>query len=316
MIHQRSCALFSGFVGNRHVSASSNTSRTLAPTNRPATKKWLDLSLTLHNRGKKFKRHFIWSGLAILLLTLLVQPKQAIGASQNVASSVQLPHPLTIRHLSFASALVAVLGGVGLFRMGLKDLAQQLLVACARCTLQLQLLGGLILQWILPPSSQPWWIVTAWIVGVGIIGAQEAYGRLEYSYPALRKHLTLSFLASGLSVLGFALVVRLFGPLQPWYDPRRLVPVAGMLFGNCLSAVTLGATSLTRASATQRDQVELWLSRGATYKEAMFPLIRDSVTTALTPTINALSITGIVHLPGMMTGQVRHNSTILYCRFV
>lgn len=183
------------------------------------------------------------------------------------------------------------------------------MVACARCTLQLQLLGGFILQWLLPPLSssqqqQPWWLIASWILGVGIIGAQEAYGRLEYTYPGLRRHLTIAFLAGGISVLGYALVSQLFGTLQPWYQPQTLIPVAGMLFGNCLSAVTLGASSLTRAFATQQGQVELLLSRGASYEEAIFPLVRESVTTALTPTMNALSVTGIVHLPGMMTGQI------------
>ena len=252
----------------------------------------------------KPKRRLVKSTiLAFVTIFVCCRSRVAVGANQ-VGGSL-LPTPLGLRQVASASALVAVIGGLGLTSLGLKDLARQLMIACARCTLQLQLLGGLILQWLLAPSSQqPWWIISAWIVGVGLLGAQEAYGRLEYSYPHLRQHLTLSFLVGGLSVLTIAVHARFFGYLYPWYQPQTLIPVAGMLFGNCLSAVTLGASALTRAFAAQQDQVGLWLARGATYQEAIFSLVRESVTAALTPTITALSVTGIVHIPGMMTGQV------------
>jgi ABC-type iron transport system FetAB permease component len=46
------------------------------------------------------------------------------------------------------------------------------------------------------------------------------------------------------------------------------------------------------------------LSLRATWQEALQSVIRNTLTTALTPTINALSVTGIVHIPGMMTGQI------------
>ena len=275
-----------------------------APLSRRNTAEKLDGRI-LQRRYKRSKHCRLFKSTigAFVAILSCVRPRAAFGANQGGGSL--LPTPLGLRQVASASALVAAVGGLGLSRLGLRDLARQLMIACARCTLQLQLLGGLILRWLLAPSSpQPWWIISAWIVGVGILGAQEAYGRLEYSYPQLRQHMTLSFLVGGLSVLAIAIHGRFFGVLYPWYQPQTLIPVAGMLFGNCLSAVTLGASALTRAFAAEQDQVGLWLTRGATYQEAIFPLVRDSVMAALTPTVTALSVTGIVHIPGMMTGQV------------
>jgi putative ABC transport system permease protein len=235
------------------------------------------------------------------LMALFGKVPAAVAKAPSVTPSL-MPATLGLRQIAAALSLVVVIGGIGLTRLGLKGLARQLLVACARCTLQLQLLGGLVLQWLLP-SSQPCFIV-AWILGIGIIAAQESYGRLEYSYPHLRWHLTVSVLLGGVAVLCFAMGMELFGKLQPWYKPQTIIPVAGMLFGNTLSAVTLAASSLTRSFATDQAQVELLLTRGGTYEEAILPLTKESIQMALTPTINALSVTGIVHLPGMMTGQI------------
>ena len=82
-----------------------------------------------------------------------------------------------------------------------------------------------------------------------------------------------------------------------------------MLFGNTLSKAGLAAAGITKQFATRSDQVEYRLVRGATSREATLPLVRDTIRTALTPTINALGVTGIVHIPGMMTGQLLAGQT-------
>jgi ABC-type glutathione transport system ATPase component len=50
--------------------------------------------------------------------------------------------------------------------------------------------------------------------------------------------------------------------------------------------------------------VELRLCRGASWQEALLPVRRTAATAALTPIMNMLSAAGIVHIPGMMTGQI------------
>jgi putative ABC transport system permease protein len=54
----------------------------------------------------------------------------------------------------------------------------------------------------------------------------------------------------------------------------------------------------------RRNEIELFLSLGASPKGATQEAIRTSVKAALIPTINALMMVGLVQLPGVMTGQI------------
>jgi hypothetical protein len=76
---------------------------------------------------------------------------------------------------------------------------------------------------------------------------------------------------------------------------RRKVSVQNGLF------LFPAASSFAR---TQRTDFSRQGGSPPTWQEALQSVIRNTLTTALTPTINALSVTGIVHIPGMMTGQI------------
>jgi putative ABC transport system permease protein len=91
---------------------------------------------------------------------------------------------------------------------------------------------------------------------------------------------------------------------DPWYDPRYAIPLLGMILGNCLTGISLGLQSLTRGARQGRDGIEAQLALGADRTTALLPVLRDSLRTALMPIINAMSATGLVALPGMMTGQI------------
>ena len=147
-------------------------------------------------------------------------------------------------------------------------------------------------------------IVLAWILGVGLIAGREAISRIQYSYPNRNRNLYGSVLMSGLTTLGLTISLNLFGSIQPWFDPRTWIPIAGMLFGNTLNASALSASSITKQFATSSESVELSWMRGATTQEAVKPLLEESLRVSLLPTINGLAATGIIHIPGMMSGQI------------
>ena len=113
-----------------------------------------------------------------------------------------------------------------------------------------------------------------------------------------------SMVASGLSVLGLTLPLNLFGKVTPWFDPRSWIPIAGLLFGNTLNAIASAASSITKQFATSSETVELRWMRGASTHEAMAPLVEESFKMSLMPTINGLAATVIIHIPGMMSGQI------------
>jgi len=84
-------------------------------------------------------------------------------------------------------------------------------------------------------------------------------------------------------VTGFVLEV------TPWFSPRHVIPLGGMIFAGSMNAVSLAAE---RYSAERHAGVAVLAAR------------QQAFHAALIPTINSLFAVGLVTLPGMMTGQI------------
>ena len=89
--------------------------------------------------------------------------------------------------------------------------------------------------------------------------------------------------------LTLALVTQAVLDLDPWFKPRYLIPLGGMIFANSMNAVSLAAERF----AAERG-------RNVGYAEARSTALRA----ALIPITNSLFAVGLVSLPGMMTGQI------------
>ncbi len=89
----------------------------------------------------------------------------------------------------------------------------------------------------------------------------------------------------------FKLLMVMFGvlSLESWYEPRYIIPLAGMIFANAMNAVSIAA-----------ERVESEINRENNYINARV----ISFKAALIPRINMLFAVGLVSLPGMMTGQI------------
>jgi putative ABC transport system permease protein len=90
-------------------------------------------------------------------------------------------------------------------------------------------------------------------------------------------------------ILTLALVSQAVIGVEPWFSPRYIVPLAGMIFAGAMNAVSLSA---------ERFQSER--ERGISYVEAR----RIALQASLIPITNSLFAVGLVSLPGMMTGQI------------
>lgn len=103
------------------------------------------------------------------------------------------------------------------------------------------------------------------------------------------RHLFQIFWAIIVSTLiHLALIILLVLDLQDFYEPRYVIPIAGMIFAN-----TMNALSLCVERFEKEEQRESYvISRKIAFKAAMIPQI------------NALLAVGLVALPGMMTGQI------------
>lgn len=77
--------------------------------------------------------------------------------------------------------------------------------------------------------------------------------------------------------------------VEPWFEPRYLIPLGGMIFANAMNSLSLAAE---RFFSERDDGVEYLLARQTALRAALIPLT------------NSLFAVGIVSLPGMMTGQI------------
>ncbi len=87
-------------------------------------------------------------------------------------------------------------------------------------------------------------------------------------------------------------------------DAQYLIPVGGMILGNCLRADIIGFKAFYHNIQKQEKYFLLMLSQGATLYEAIRPFLRDACEAALAPTIATMATIGLVALPGMMTGVI------------
>jgi len=91
---------------------------------------------------------------------------------------------------------------------------------------------------------------------------------------------------------------------DPVYDARYMVPIVGMILGNCLRSNVLSLERFYSGIRKNENEFTTYLMLGATLREATRPYLRDAVKAAVNPSIATMATMGIVSLPGMMTGQI------------
>ncbi len=92
--------------------------------------------------------------------------------------------------------------------------------------------------------------------------------------------------------------------LENIVDARFLIVIGGMLLGNSLRGNIIGIGNFYKMIKRDEERYLYNLSLGATVMEALAPYFKDSLISALQPTIATMATMGIVFLPGMMTGQI------------
>ncbi|GEQ33234.1 ABC transporter permease protein [Marinilactibacillus psychrotolerans] len=86
--------------------------------------------------------------------------------------------------------------------------------------------------------------------------------------------------------------------------PSQIVPITGMIASNAMVAMGLTYRALNQKFQDQRQQVLEKLALGANEKQASMSIIRESVKTGMTPSIDSTKTLGLVSLPGMMSGLI------------
>src|SRR5207253_8996379 len=77
-----------------------------------------------------------------------------------------------------------------------------------------------------------------------------------------------------------------------------------MMVGNSMTATVLAARRLVEELRDKRDEVEARLALGQPTRTAAVPYVRAALRSALSPQIETTKATGLVFLPGAMTGLI------------
>ncbi|KAI8051427.1 UPF0014 family [Syncephalis plumigaleata] len=202
--------------------------------------------------------------------------------------------PLEWRNVAIASTLILInmliSSGFGL------ELEIPLLVASIRCVVQLTVMG-MVLEQIFS-TDNPWTVIGLGCVLILLAAIEITYHKSKYRFNGMYANLRIIY--SPLLSLGNLLVIE----AEPFWDPYKFIPTLGMLIGNTMSAVAIGVNSCMMQFREHRERIEVQLAFGATRWEAAKPTMVESIRLAMLPTINSMSVMGLITIPGMMTGQI------------
>jgi putative ABC transport system permease protein len=201
--------------------------------------------------------------------------------------------------LALAAVLLLINGAISL-TFGLR-LEARLALAAARMVVQIAAIA-LVLKFVFAQTSPLWTLLVA--LAMVLVAGYELMRRHDRRFTGWWAYglgnATL-LLVGGLATL-YA-VVGLIGP-QPWYSPRYVLPILGMVLASTLTSISLALQTLAEGAERERDAIEARIALGATRFEAFSALLRRALGAAITPLLNTMSLAGMVTLPGMMTGQI------------
>ena len=178
-------------------------------------------------------------------------------------------------------------------------LAKDIVISVARMVVQLVLIG-IYLEFVFKLDNLLLNLV--WLTIMVMIGSSAIIGKAKLPKKPLMLPV-LTGLAIGLMPLLIVLCLFIIRP-TPLYSAQYLIPIAGMLLGNSLSGNIVALQNLFDAFEQRKSEYEAAISLGASPQYATIPFIRTAMQKALAPILATMSTTGLVTLPGMMTGQI------------
>jgi len=192
-------------------------------------------------------------------------------------------------------AAVAVLIGVALVALAIVRVRLRFAPALAivRAGVQLAIVSVLLTGII----TSPGWMIAALLIM--IVAASVTTAR-RVGFTVRRLAAAAGATAASASLV---LVVVFAAGVIP-FEPRYLLAVGGIVVGNCMSIAAMAGQRLSESVDARWDEVEAWLSLGATPRQSVLELVRRAVAAALTPTIDQTATTGLVALPGAFVGAI------------
>ena len=216
----------------------------------------------------------------------------AFGGSMVASAATRAD--IGLAGLAASGGLIVVAVVISLWRK--LELERSLLWAAARALVQL-LIVGWALQLVVDPDDPLFW---SWIwVSIMLLFAAWTTSQRAAGVPRVFPLALIAYSISGVVTLGV-----LFGFQVYELEGRTIVPLAGIVVGNSLSATVLVSRQLLAAATEQRGVIEGRLALGLSAADAFQPHLRRALRTALVPQIETTKAVGIVALPGAMVGLI------------
>ncbi|MGI9329267.1 MAG: ABC transporter permease [Gammaproteobacteria bacterium] len=156
--------------------------------------------------------------------------------------------------------------------------------ALGRMLLQLILIGY-VLNFLF--AAEQVWLVASVLAVMLIAASSIAVRPVQQRDTGTYGRAFAAIFVGGVPVLW--LVTQQVVQIEPWYEPRYVIPLAGMIFASAMNCVSLAAERFASEKL-----------RGTDPRTAL----HEGFQAALIPLINSLFAVGLVSLPGMMTGQI------------
>jgi putative ABC transport system permease protein len=184
------------------------------------------------------------------------------------------------------------------------QLSKDILISVVRMSVQLVLIG-IFLQYLFKWNNALVNVSWLMVMILTAVFSTAKNGELKMSYfllPAL-----VAFTLSTFFVIFFINIFVL--KIPNIFEAKYLVVISGMLLGNVLRGNIISINSFYSNLKKDETYYQYILSAGATQFEAILPYLRESLRLAYTPTIATMATTGLVALPGMMTGTILGGSS-------
>ncbi len=192
--------------------------------------------------------------------------------------------------------LIVPIGILSYFKTGLGKAA---LGAYARMTGQLVLVG-LYLGVVFDYNSI--YVNAAWVILMIVAASFTIVQRTELK----KKYFLLPVMSGVIAGTVFTGAIFLFLVIGPdeFFNARYIIPITGMIIGNCLNSSIIGIRSFYKSIDKEYERYKYFLMSGADRKEALFDFMSEALKSAFGPSVASTATIGLIWLPGMMTGQI------------
>jgi putative ABC transport system permease protein len=214
----------------------------------------------------------------MMMLEFLTNLRETLGSLPQILASL---------------SLVAL--AIGISRWQRVDLERDMIVAVVRAFVQLVAIG-FALDFIFAAKSLGW---MALVIGVMITVAGYTAGQRGKNIPHSHAIATGAIAVSAILTLLLLIGLGIFP-----FEPRYVIPIAGMIIGNAMTTTGLTIVRLRDDLRSYRLQIEAALALGATKQQAAHLQMRRALGTGLTPIIDNTKTVGLISLPGTMTGLI------------